>query len=83
MVFRGAKQPLRNVGLTSEHLRRPWVRRVLPSIMLPGWPYRHESTTEPTNLKVVHEIDAAAMKKDFWDTLNGRPTSLPPKRQNR
>jgi hypothetical protein len=83
MVFRGAKQPLRSVGIASEHLRRPWIWRVQPSTLLSQSPYRLQSTTEPTNLRVVHEIDVAAMKEDFWDTLNGRPTSLPSKRQNR
>jgi hypothetical protein len=66
----------------SEHLRRPWIRRVEPSTLLSQSPYRLQSTTEPTNLNVVYEIDVAAMKKDFWDTLNGRPTSLPPNRKN-
>jgi len=66
----------------SEHLRIPWIRRVEPSILLSQSPYRPQSTTGSTNLDVVHEIDVPAMKKDFWDTLNGRPTSLPPTRQN-
>jgi hypothetical protein len=52
----------------SEHLRKPWIRRVEPSILLPQSPYRLQSTKESTNLNVVHEIDHEAIKKDFWDT---------------
>jgi hypothetical protein len=44
--------------------------RAMPSSRLPG------------ALSIVHEVDHAAMKKDFWDTLNGRSTPLPSKRQN-
>jgi hypothetical protein len=65
----------------SEHLNKPWIRRVEPSLLLPQSPYRPQSTTGPTNLDVVHEIDVAAIKKDFWDTLNGKPTALPPMQQ--
>jgi inosine-uridine nucleoside N-ribohydrolase len=61
------------------HLGRPWLTRVEPSILLSDEFFTHQPTTQPTNLTLVHEVNAAAMKKDFWDTLNGRPTSLPPK----
>ncbi len=37
----------------------------------------------PTNVRIIHDVDEEAMKVDFFDTLNGRPTSLPPKQQNR
>jgi len=82
----GTHKGLYDLGVLSyvigEHLGRPWIKTVTPSILHPQSPFRPERTTGPTNLTVVHEIDVAAMKKDFWDTLNGRPTSLPPKRQN-
>jgi hypothetical protein len=64
-----------------EHLGRPWLTRVEPSILHPQSPFKPERTTGPTNLDVVHEIDVPAMKKNFWDTLNGKPTALPPKKQ--
>jgi hypothetical protein len=64
----------------SEHLRKPWIRRVEPSILLPQSPYRLQSTKESTNLNVVHEIDHEAIKKDFFNTLNSKPTALPPNR---
>jgi hypothetical protein len=66
------------------HVGKHWLTKVEPSILLnreQGYEYR--STTEPTNLHIVWAVDGEAMKKDFFDTLNGRPTSLPPKRQNR
>jgi hypothetical protein len=66
----------------SEHLNKPWIKTVTPSILLSDAPYEPQSTTGSTNLDVVHEIDVPAIKKDFWDTLNGKPTPLPPKRQN-
>jgi hypothetical protein len=36
----------------------------------------------PTNVRIIHDVDAEAMKADFFNTLNGKPTALPPKRQN-
>jgi PKD repeat protein len=63
----------------SEHLNKPWIMKVTPSILLPHSPYKPQSTTGSTNLAVVHEINVAAVKKDFWDTMNGNPTPLPPK----
>jgi hypothetical protein len=64
------------------HLGRPWLTTVEPSILHPQSPFKPERTTGPTNLPVVHQVDHAAMKNDFWNTLNGKPTALPPKRQN-
>ena len=37
----------------------------------------------PTNVRIIHDVDEEAMKADFFNTLNGKPTALPPKRQNR
>lgn len=81
----GTHKGLYDLGVLSfvigEHLRRPWLTKVEPSILLSQSPHTLQSTAGPTNLSVVHEVDVAAMKKDFWDTLNGRPTPLPPKKQ--
>jgi len=33
----------------------------------------------PPNVFIIRDIDAEAMKADFFDTLNGKPTALPPK----
>jgi hypothetical protein len=66
-----------------EHLGRPWLQRVEPSIILAQTPYKHQCTAGPTNLNIVHQVDVAAMKKNFFDTLNGKPTALRPKRQKR
>jgi hypothetical protein len=63
------------------HLGEHWLTRVEPSILLgrdQGYEYR--LTTEPTNLHIVWAVDGEAMKKDFFNTLNGKPTALPPNR---
>ncbi len=62
------------------HLGKPWLTKVEPSILDPDREkgHRHQPTAGPTNLSIVHEVAVAAMKKDFWDTLNGKPTALPP-----
>jgi hypothetical protein len=82
----GTHKGLYDLGVLSfvigEHLRRPWLTKVEPSILLSQSPYALRSTAGPTNLHIVHEVDVAAMKKDFWNTLNGRPTPLPPQQQN-
>jgi hypothetical protein len=66
-----------------KHLERPWLKRVEPSILLNREQgYEYGSTTEPTNLDIVWAVDHEAMAKDFFDTLNGKPTPLPPKRQD-
>jgi hypothetical protein len=63
-----------------EHLGKPWVRKVEPSILQPQFPFRPGHATGHTNLYIVHEVDHAAMKMDFFYTLNGKPTALPPPR---
>ncbi len=66
------------------HLGKPWLTLVEPSVVLgPDQQYRWKKVDSPTNVYIIREIDHAAMKKDFFDTLNGKPTPLPPKRQNR
>ena len=67
------------------HLEKPWVTKVEPSILDPDREkgHRHQPTTDPSNLRIVHEVNVQAMKKDFWDTLNGKPTALPPTQQKR
>ena len=39
-------------------------------------------STRQTNVRIIHDVDEEAMKADFFNTLNGKPTALPPKRQN-
>jgi inosine-uridine nucleoside N-ribohydrolase len=36
----------------------------------------------PTNVRIIHDVDEEAMKADFFNALNGKPTALPPKREN-
>jgi hypothetical protein len=67
--------------IIGRHLGKQWLTRVEPSILLDrdqGYEYR--STTEPTNLHIVWAVDGEAMKNDFFNTLNGRPTALAPHR---
>jgi hypothetical protein len=66
-----------------KHLGKPWLTLVEPSVVLgPDQEYRWQKVDSPTNVYIVRTIDAEAMKVDFFDTLNGKPTALPPKRQN-
>jgi hypothetical protein len=62
------------------HLGQPWLKLVEPSAVFgPDQQYRWKKVDSPTNVYIVRTIDAEAMKKDFFDTLNGKPTALPPK----
>jgi len=38
--------------------------------------YRFASTTAPTSVHLLRNIDAGAMRNDIFETLNGRPTKL-------
>jgi len=61
------------------HLRKPWLTLVEPSVLLgPDQEYRWKKVDAPTTVHIIREIDAEAMKSDFFDTLNGKPTPLPP-----
>jgi len=56
---------------------------VEPSVVLgPDQQYRWKQVDSPTTVHIIRYIDAEAMKVDFFNTLNGKPTALPPKRQN-
>ncbi len=61
------------------HLGREWLTLVEPSAVLgPDQEYRWKKTNEPTNVYIIRDIDEEAMKVDFFNTLNGKPTALPP-----
>ena len=65
------------------HLGKDWLTLVEPSVVLgPDQGYRWKKVETPTNVYIVRDIDEQAMKADFFNTLNGKPTDLPPKRQN-
>jgi inosine-uridine nucleoside N-ribohydrolase/chitodextrinase len=38
--------------------------------------YRFASTTAPTSVRLIRNIDVDAMRNDIFETLNGRPTKL-------
>jgi hypothetical protein len=67
-----------------KHLGKDWLTLVEPSVVLgPDQGYRWKKVESPTNVYIVRDIDEQAMKADFFDTLNGKPTPLPPTRQQR
>ena len=66
------------------YLGKPWLTRVEPSVVLgPDQGYRWRKVNSPANGDVIRDIDEEAMKVDCFDTLNGKPTALPPTRQKR
>jgi len=38
--------------------------------------YRFASTTAPTSVRLIRNIDVGAMRNDIFETINGRPTKL-------
>jgi len=63
---------------------RHWLKYVAVSEILgPDQDYRFREVKSPTNVRIIHDVNEEAMKADFFNTLNGKPTDLPPKRQNR
>ena len=65
----------------ANHLGLDWLTLVEPSAVLgPDREYRWQKVDQPTNVYIIREIDHEAMKKDFFNTLNGNPSSLPPTR---
>jgi len=66
------------------HLGKHWLTRVEPSVILgPDQAYRWKKVDSPANVHIIRDIDQEAMKADFFNTLNGKPTALPPTQQNR
>ncbi len=66
------------------HLGKPWLTLVEPSVVLgPDQEYRWKQVNSPTTVYIIRDIDQEAMKADFFDTLNGKPTALPPTGQKR
>jgi hypothetical protein len=65
------------------HLGKSWLTLVEPSAVLgPDQEYRWQKVESPATVHIIRDIDEEAMKVDFFATLNGKPTALPPKRQN-
>jgi hypothetical protein len=63
-----------------KHLGRDWLTLVEPSVVLgPNQEYRWKKVDSPTNVYIVREINTKEMKVDFFDTFNGKPTTLPPR----
>jgi hypothetical protein len=64
-----------------KHLGKPWLTLVEPSVVLgPDQEYRWQKVDSAANVYIIREIDAKAMKADFFNTLNGKPTTLTPMR---
>lgn len=63
------------------YLGKHWLTLVEPSVVLgPDLEYRWKKVDSPTNVHIIRDIDEEAMKVDFFNTLNGKPTPLPPVR---
>jgi hypothetical protein len=61
------------------HLGKSWLTSVEPSMVLgPDQEYRWQKVDSPTTVRIIRDIDEEAMKTDFFNTLNGKPTALPP-----
>jgi hypothetical protein len=66
------------------YLGKHWLTLVEPSVVLgPDQKYRWKKVNSPANVHIIRDIDEEAMKVDFFNTLNGKPTPLPPMRQKR
>jgi inosine-uridine nucleoside N-ribohydrolase len=62
-----------------EYLEKPWLTLVEPSEVLgPNQQYLWKKVDAPSNVRIIRDIDEEAMKTDFFNTLNGKPTELPP-----
>jgi len=84
-IMPDANKSLYDIGVPADiismHLGKSWIRRVEPRILVNT--YEYQTTTTPTNLNVISEVDTLAIVDDFFNTLNGKPTALPPMRQKR
>ncbi|MFC1714606.1 PKD domain-containing protein [Candidatus Poribacteria bacterium] len=66
----------------SEHLNLGWLKEVEPvKVLGPDQDYRWKRVEEPASVHVVRDIDEDAMKNDFFNTLNSRPTRLIPREE--
>ncbi|WP_114749703.1 nucleoside hydrolase [Pleomorphovibrio marinus] len=79
------KKALYDVAVVSmvvgKHLGLDWLTSVEPSsVQGPDQEYRWQKVESSTDVYIIREIDAEAMKADFFNTLNGKPTELPPMR---
>jgi len=60
----------------ADHLKLPWITNFEPvTVAGPAGKYRWEKS-ESSSVRLVRTIDHEAMKQDFFETLNGRPTPL-------
>jgi len=63
----------------AEHQKFNWLTEVEPANVLgPDQGYRWEKAKEPSSVHIVRDIDEEAMKVNFFNTINGRPTALSP-----
>ena len=60
-----------------DHLGKKWLTEVEPARVLgPEQDYAWEHVEGETAVRIIRDIDEAAMKKDFFNTLNGQATRL-------
>jgi inosine-uridine nucleoside N-ribohydrolase len=64
-------------AILSMRLGLGWLQAVEPvNVAGPKGGYRWTQTDAPTSVRVVRQIDTAAMKRDIFDTLKGTPRRL-------
>ncbi len=75
--YGGYYDPTAAAAIVSMHANKDWFSNEQPVILLDRFQdYRWETTTAPTNIRLIHNIDADAIKNDWFETINGRPTKL-------
>ncbi len=64
-------------AIISLRLHLDWIRRTEP-VVVGGIEqhFRWHKTDRSTSVRVIRDIDQAAMKKDIFDTLNGKPQRI-------
>jgi hypothetical protein len=64
-------------AIISERLGLGWVETVeYIQVAGPKEGYRWTKSDSPTSVRVIREIDQAAMKADIFNTMKGKPTKL-------
>ncbi|MBE0540044.1 MAG: PKD domain-containing protein [Verrucomicrobia bacterium] len=73
----GWYDPTALAAVISIHANKDWFSNVEPVTVGGRYEdYRFASTTAPTNVRLIRNIDADAMRNDIFETLNGSPTKL-------
>lgn len=73
----GWYDPTALAAVISKHANRNWFSNVEGVTVGDRYQdYRFASTTAPTSVRLIRNIDVDVMRNDIFETLNGRPTKL-------